>query len=202
MISGIQKLPATKTFPAGQDESRIAWVCDGGPTGGRWSCPKCVPKGGIPMDTLTSTKMWNIYVGYHGVPQEMNYEWIFIGWSQAGVFLWKLHVVLLVQLEGSHQHPPIVGVKLNTKCGRSWTISQQMNNIYIYILFSTNIYIYILRIHVYIYIYIYIWTICSHFSNVLLDELAGDDSTDAESERVWEAVACIVRLESRLFLFS
>ena len=79
MISGIQKLPATKTFPAGQDESRIAWVCDGGPTGGRWSCPKCVPKGGIPMDTLTSTKMWNIYVGYHGVPQEMNYEWIFIG---------------------------------------------------------------------------------------------------------------------------
>ena len=63
MISGIQKLPATKTFPAGQDESRIAWVCDGGPTGGRWSCSKCVPKGGIPMDTLTSTKMWNIYVG-------------------------------------------------------------------------------------------------------------------------------------------
>ena len=46
MIPGSQKLPATKTFPAGQDESRIAWVCDGGPTGGRWSCPKCVPKGG------------------------------------------------------------------------------------------------------------------------------------------------------------
>ena len=55
--------------------------------------------------------------------------------------------------------------------------------------------------HIHTYIYIYIWIICSHFSNVLLDELAGDDSTDAESERVWEAVACLVRLESTLFLF-
>ena len=77
---------------------------------------------------------------------------------QAGVFLWKLHVVLLVQLEGSHQHPPIVGVKLHTKCGGSWTISQQMNNIYIYYsMYSTNIYIYYIYMYIYIYTYTYIY---------------------------------------------
>ena len=68
-----------------------------------------------------------------------------------------------------------------------------MNYIYILYIIQCTVQIYI---HIYIYTYIYtykyiythiyiiLWIICSHFSNVLLDDLAGDDSTDAESERV------------------